>query len=120
MPNSATTGLPSGVRQHKPFTITKAIDKSSPLLNQALCSGEQLTSVKFTFFRTSVAGGKEIFYTIELANAIISSTRLWKPSVKDPMAVAANFGEYEEVSFVYEKIIWTWTPDGIEAQDSRN
>lgn len=120
VPLSATTGQPTGVRQHKPFTITKAIDKSSPLLNLALVSGEQLTTVKFTFFRTSVAGGKEVCYTIELTNALIVNIRLWKPSVKDPMAVAANFGEYEEVSLTYEKIIWTWTPDGIEAQDSRS
>jgi len=24
----------------------------------------------------------------------------------------------EEVSFTYSKIIWTWEPDGIEAEDS--
>jgi len=31
-PRDAASGLPTGKRQHKPFTITKEVDKSSPLL----------------------------------------------------------------------------------------
>jgi hypothetical protein len=31
-PRDAASGLPTGKRQHKPFTITKRIDKSSPTL----------------------------------------------------------------------------------------
>jgi type VI secretion system secreted protein Hcp len=29
-PRDTASGLPSGKRQHKPFTITKEIDKSTP------------------------------------------------------------------------------------------
>jgi len=31
-PRDAASGLPTGKRQHKPFTITKELDKSSPML----------------------------------------------------------------------------------------
>ena len=31
-PRDAASGLPTGKRQHKPFSITKRIDKSSPVL----------------------------------------------------------------------------------------
>ncbi|MGB5485766.1 MAG: type VI secretion system tube protein TssD, partial [Lysobacterales bacterium] len=33
-PRDAASGLPTGKRQHKPFTITKEVDESSPLLYQ--------------------------------------------------------------------------------------
>ncbi|MEH6549310.1 MAG: type VI secretion system tube protein Hcp [Pseudomonadales bacterium] len=42
----AASGLPTGKRQHKPVTITKSIDKASPMLARALSSGAALTNVK--------------------------------------------------------------------------
>src|SRR5690606_37497336 len=42
LPKNPQSGLPSGKRQHLGITLTKEIDKSSPKLYQALCSGEQL------------------------------------------------------------------------------
>ena len=39
-PRDAASGLPTGKRQHKPFTITKPVDKSSPLLFESLVKGE--------------------------------------------------------------------------------
>lgn len=41
----AASGLPTGKRQHKPITITKPIDKSSPLLAKSLADGTHLTNV---------------------------------------------------------------------------
>lgn len=35
------SGLPTGKRQHKPFTITKEVDKSSPQMMQALAPPSQ-------------------------------------------------------------------------------
>lgn len=35
-PRDMASGLPSGKRQHKPFLVTKELDKSSPLLYKAL------------------------------------------------------------------------------------
>ena len=40
------SGQATGKRQHKPVTITKAIDKASPRLARALASGEPLSNVK--------------------------------------------------------------------------
>ena len=33
-PRDAASGLPTGKRQHKPFTITKPVDKTTPLFYQ--------------------------------------------------------------------------------------
>lgn len=34
-PRDAASGLPTGKRQHKPFVITKELDKSSPMLRES-------------------------------------------------------------------------------------
>ncbi len=34
-PRDAASGMPTGKRQHKPFSITKPVDKSSPLLSRS-------------------------------------------------------------------------------------
>lgn len=42
----AASGMATGKRQHKPVTITKPIDKASPVLAKALASGSPLSNVK--------------------------------------------------------------------------
>lgn len=116
IPRSPQTGLPTGKRVHGPITVTKEIDKSSPKLMQALCSGEQLNDVFLEFTRISPKGMEEVYYTIRLGNAIIVSISDYSPIAllkeNDPMR------HMEKVSFTYAKIIWTWVTDGIEAEDS--
>ena len=38
-PRDAASGLPTGKRMHKPITITKTMDKSSPMLAKAAAAG---------------------------------------------------------------------------------
>ncbi|HLS99126.1 MAG: type VI secretion system tube protein Hcp [Porticoccaceae bacterium] len=45
-PRDAASGLPTGKRQHKPVTVTKPIDKASPVLAKALAEGKHLTNVQ--------------------------------------------------------------------------
>lgn len=116
LPKSMQTGLPTGRRIHGPLTITKELDKASPKLFQALTSGEQLTEVKLGYYRISPKGTEELYYTVELQNAIITSIRKYVPMCLDPDV--REMGHMEEVSFTYETIIETYTPNGIEAQDS--
>lgn len=44
-PRDAASGLPTGKRQHKPLTITKPIDKASPILAKSLANGSPLSNV---------------------------------------------------------------------------
>jgi type VI secretion system secreted protein Hcp len=118
IPKSIQTGLPTGKRIHMPLTITKEIDKSSPKLFQALTSGEQLTSAKLEYYRISPQGKEELYYTVEIKNAIITSMHKHVPVCLDPNN--KSMGHMEDVSFTYETIVETFTPDGIEAQDSWN
>lgn len=116
IPNSPQSGLPTGKRIHKPLTITKAIDKSSPKLYQALCSGEQLSTVELIWNRINPKGEEEEYYRIKLGHAIIVDMRTWMPNCLDKEK--STYTHMEDVSFTYEKITWTWKPDGIEAEDS--
>lgn len=65
-------GIATGRRQHSAITITKSIDKSSPLLMQAMKSGEVLKSVDIEFFHPSPKG-PEVYKTLHLTNAVITS-----------------------------------------------
>jgi type VI secretion system secreted protein Hcp len=48
-PRDSASGLPTGKRQHKPLSITKEIDKSTPLLLRVLVTNEVLTEVVLHF-----------------------------------------------------------------------
>ncbi|SDV47142.1 Hcp family type VI secretion system effector [Chitinasiproducens palmae] len=116
IPKSPQTGLPTGKRVHGAMTVTKEIDKSSPKLYQALTSGEQLKDVKLEFYRISPKGTEEKYYTVKLENAILTSMKSWTPNCLDPNN--RQMGHMEDLAFTYEKITWTYEPDGIEAEDS--
>ena len=99
-PRDAASGLPTGKRQHKPFTIVKEWDRSTPLLLKALVDNENLTSVTFTFTRGTPAAP---YMTVRLTNASVASR--------------TQTGGTEEISFTYQKIVWTWVDGGITAED---
>src|SRR3546814_18266226 len=100
LPKNPQTGLPSGKRQHLGITLTKEIDKSSPKIYQALCSGEQLKTVDLEFYRISPKGTEEKYYTIHLEKVVIVSTRLWVPNCLHPDN--RQMGHMEDVGMTYE------------------
>ena len=116
IPRDTQTGLAVGKRIHNPFTITKLYDKASPKLYQALCTGEHCSDVTLKWYRIDPTGKEEHYFTHRLVNAIIVSIRPYMPNCYD--AATESYGHMEEVAFTYEKIIWTWEPDGIETEDS--
>jgi type VI secretion system secreted protein Hcp len=113
-PRDAASGLPTGKRQHKPFVITKSVDKTTPLFYKALISNETLTSCTIKFVQPSDHGTLDNYYTVKLTNASIAGLDFTKG---DARAGAGRLGEYEEISFTYQKIEWTITDGGITVQD---
>lgn len=118
IPCSPQTGLATGKRVHHPLIITKFIDKSSPKLMQALTSGEVLTEVQLEYVRIDASGKEAVYYTVKLTNAIIVSIRSWTNNCLDTDPNKKQYGDMQDISFTYEKIVETWKPDGIEAEDS--
>lgn len=114
-PRDAASGLPTGKRQHKPITITKEVDKSSPILYNILTNNENVTEWKLEFWQPSAAGKEQQHYTIALTNASIASIRMEMLNNKYPENMQHK--EREHVSFCYQKIEWTWMDGGITAMD---
>jgi type VI secretion system secreted protein Hcp len=114
-PRDAASGLPTGKRMHKPFVITKELDKSSPLLYNVLVNNENITTWELQFWQPSATGAEVQHYTVKLTNANIASIAFRMANNKHPDLM--KFAEYEEIAFTYQKIEWTWVNGGIVAVD---
>lgn len=108
-------GIASGRRVHRPMVITKEIDKSTPMLYQALCTGELLTEMTIDWYRIDGTGDEEMYYSMKMFNGLITKIHPWVPNVLE--ANNAQMKHMEDVHISYEKVIWTWEPDGIEFED---
>jgi type VI protein secretion system component Hcp len=80
-PRDVATGMASGKRMHKPFTITKTVDSASPLLAKACASGEHLKEVDVEL----ASGGH-----YKLSDVVVASD--------------AKSAGGETISFTYQKI----------------
>ncbi|HRI72387.1 MAG TPA: Hcp family type VI secretion system effector [Polyangium sp.] len=119
-PRDPASGLPTGKRMHKPFVITKELDKSSPLLYNALVHNENITEWKLDHYTPQVKaaqgmGTETNHFTIKLINANIASINFRMANNRNPDLM--KYSEYEEVAFTYQKIIWTWNEGGISGED---
>jgi type VI secretion system secreted protein Hcp len=114
-PTDIQTGQPTGKRMHKDLKVLKFYDKSSPMLYQALCSGERMKTVTIKWYRIKPDGTEEHYFTHKLESATLTKIEASMANCLDP--ANGPFGHMEEVSMTYRKIIWTWEPDGVESED---
>jgi len=114
-PRDPQSGIPTGKRMHKPFTVTKELDRSSPLLYAILCTNENIVSATIEFWTATPTGQEKQHYTVRLTNANISGIVFKQPNIRSPKL--ARLTEYEEVAMTYQKIEWTWNDGGISAAD---
>ena len=95
----------------KPMKITKFIDKASPLLHNALTTGEQL-NVEINWYRISASGEEELYYVMELENAVLVDIETILPSVGDPSM--AHLAHMEVLHINPGAITWTHEAAGTE------
>lgn len=95
---------------HQVLTISKPVDKCSPLLGKAISENECL-SCEFDFYRTNRSGMNELYYRLKLINARISNVAL-----RVPHTITDGGGQAEElISFSYESISWEHCIAGTSA-----
>jgi len=114
IPRDTHTGLPVGQRIHHPVEVVTDVGKHSPKLFQACCSGEPC-DVELDFYRINDKGLEEKYYTIKLTKAIVIENKEWFPETF--MLDNKPYKHMQTVKFSYEKIVETFVPDGIEAED---
>lgn len=109
------TGQPVAKRAHGPITVTKEVDASTPQLHLAWSKNESFTTWRLDFHAADSTGQDVSYYVIELSGARVSRIQLVMPNT----LVAANIAVsvHETVSFVYDKITWSWLPGNISAED---
>lgn len=115
IPTDPQSGQPTGRRVHKGLRVVKYIDKASPLLLQAIATGEQLTSVGIQFFRTAASGTQEHYYTITLTEASLVRCKPFFPNTLDPDY--ASYAHLEELHFQYKGIEVTHEVGGTSGSD---
>jgi type VI secretion system secreted protein Hcp len=114
-PRDPASGRPTGKRVHKPFVITKPVDRASPILYSILCNNENIRTAELFFFTPDKMGVERQHYTVRLENANICSINLRLPNTRHKFG--QQLVEREEVGLTYQKIIWTWNEGGITAED---
>ena len=115
IPRDPQSGQPSGQRVHKPLKFTAALNKGTPLLYNALCSGEMLTTCEVRWYRTNTAGKQEHFFTTKLEDAIIVDIDCVMPNAQNPNN--QDYTQLVEVSLAYRKITWEHTVAGTSGSD---
>jgi type VI secretion system secreted protein Hcp len=115
-PRSPATGLTTGKRHHKPLTLRRDVSVASIAIRQAFVSNEILTEVRLRFYQPAPLGTPKQHYTIQLFNAHVCALRMVLPDTRahtktGPIAL------YEEVSFAYLSIQWTWNDPQMVADD---
>lgn len=114
-PTDPQSGQPSGQRVHQPFKFTSSLNKATPLMYQALVTGERLKIVEVLWYRTSAEGRQEHFFSTTLEGATIVSINTVLPHVQDK--VNENYTQLVEVAMTYRKIVWEHTAAGTSGSD---
>lgn len=119
----SSSGQPSGNRQHEPVRIHKRIDKSTPLILEALFQQNKPVEAIFMFFRPTKgpvsrrgSSSEEHFFTVLIENGHISGVK----QVSEDTIIGGGKAPQmmEEVAFTYHNIKWTNEISGEEYQDS--
>ena len=102
-PASATASSAGGATaervNHGAFDIIHLIDKASPKLYEACCTGKHLKDATIELCR---AGGDKMKYMeIKLEQVLVSKV--------EPQGLASDGFPNEKISFSYGKIKWTYT-----------
>ena len=107
LPYEMETNTVQGSRRITAFSLTKDVDKITPILYQYCCEGTKLPKVTIVLFKIQEASEVPYFnYTLE--NATIVSVKNLMPTTK--LKRNENVGHLEEVKFMAEKFTWNFAP----------
>jgi type VI secretion system secreted protein Hcp len=105
-PRDVATGQASGKRQHQPVVFVKEWGPATPQIFQACTTNEVLKSVLFEFVHTTAEGSEEIYHTIKLSNATVSSIaqRMTEPQEGGARRGGSESKELEEIALTFQTI----------------
>ena len=90
-PRDPQSGLPTGKRQHEPIVVTKAVDKSSPILLQASSTRRVIPQVVIELVTRD--GSKK--YSITLTKAVVTSIKMSSGGDRPSESISLDFETIE-------------------------
>ncbi|HXC68373.1 MAG TPA: type VI secretion system tube protein Hcp [Pyrinomonadaceae bacterium] len=103
----SNTERTSGKPNHQDFTITKYLDKASPLLNEACCKGDNFKTVEITVGRND-KGAVITLIKYTLKNVVLSSVSIGGGGGDKPV---------ETVTMNYTHITWDFHAQQAEGAE---
>jgi len=95
----------------------KDIDRASPQLANLLFNNENITEFSIRFYRPTLAGTDEHYYTVALLGAsLVSITPVHSSTIPNSSDLNPE-PMREALTFTYQKITITWEDGGITAED---
>ena len=114
LPYEMETNTVQGSRRITAFSLTKDVDKITPILYQYCCEGTKLPKITIVLFKIKEASEIPYFnYTLE--NATIVSVKNVMPTTK--LKRNENVGHLEEVKFMAEKFTWNFEPSDEDGKE---
>jgi type VI secretion system secreted protein Hcp len=120
-PRDPASGMVAGKRQHRPITLTKETDVTSPLFYEFIADNETLPTVEIYFYGVASQSGPSVaretmLYKISLKNAFVSRVEFGGHT--DATAQQNDrFPLTETISLVYDSIQWEWTSPNVTRND---
>ena len=102
LPTDIRDGSVTGRRQHGFFSITKELDKASPLFAKHLCDNIEVAKVEVKHYRPNMQGDIEHYFTHEMKKVKVVGVSTWKPNTCDD--ASKRFRDMEQVRFMFEEI----------------
>lgn len=109
----SNTGKLMGGRQHKPFTLHKEIDKTSPFFAVAVCQSKRLQKAVIHYYDINEAGIEYEIYRVTLNSIVIMSVNAahaYMPGSHTP-------GMLENIAISYSGIEWFYIDGNIKYED---
>lgn len=117
LPMDIRTGLAAGRRRHNPITIRAEASPEDPQIEQAFAASAKISDV-WILIDEGKPGQETRYGAIQLTNATISAVKHIIPkNGLNKQVVGLNKHEITEISFTYQKIVYTLTQGGKTFQD---
>ncbi len=114
LPYDMETNAVQGSRRLSALSLTKDIDKITPILYQYCCEGTLLPKVTIVLYKIKEASELPYFNYV-LEDATIVSVKNVMPTTKDPDN--ENVGHLEEVKFLARKFTWNNEPTDTDGRE---
>ncbi len=108
-------GQPTGQWVHSPLVLTCSLNRAIPLIMNSVVSGEVLPEVKLNWYRTSIDGKQEHFFTHLLEDAIVTDLSVGMPHAQNDDT--SNHTQIVTITLSYRKVTMEHVVAGTSGSD---